>query len=121
MENDLASISSHLSNEENMTSTSERNGKKNKGMSKTKSEKEDKELTNMDIMQQMIKQLINEIIDLKKNKREEKKHFKPLLNKKVDTGTFPSFPPISSINLEDYAMDSFYQTHHANHSKSTFP
>ena len=50
VERDLASIYSHPSNEENMTSTFERNGKKNKGISKTKYGKEDKELTYMEIM-----------------------------------------------------------------------
>ena len=55
VEKDLASSSSHLSNEENKTSISDRNGKKNKGVSKTKSKKEDKDLIDMESMQQMIK------------------------------------------------------------------
>ena len=55
----------------------------------------------MESMQQMIKQLMNEIIDLKINKGEGKKSFKNFFKKKINTNTPPLIPPISSINLED--------------------
>ena len=69
----------------------------------------------------MIKQLKTEIIDLKKNKSKGKKPFKPFLNNKVDIFTSPSFPTTLGINLEDYAMENFCQTHHANHFEKTSP
>ena len=75
----------------------------------------------MESMQQMIKQLTNEIIDLKKNKEEGKKPFKPFFKKKTNTDTPPLRPSTSGINLEDYAMENFCHTHHANHSNRTFP
>ena len=62
-----------------------------------------------------------EIIDLKKNKREGMKHFNPILNKKVYMVTSLSFPLTSGIKLEDYAMENFCRTHHANHSERTCP
>ena len=65
----------------------------------------------------MIKQLTNEIIDLNKNKREGKKPFKPLIKKRTNTYTPPQIPSTLGINLEDYAMDNFCRTHHANHSE----
>ena len=68
----------------------------------------------MESMQQMIKQLTNEIIDLKKNKVEGKKPFKPFFKKKTNTDTPPLSPSTSGINLEDYAMEIFCRTHHAN-------
>lgn len=101
MEKYLASISSYPSIEENKTSTSKRNGKKNKGISKTQYEKEDKDLIDMENIQWMIKQIMNEIIDMNKNKSEGNKTFRRFFNNKVDTGTFPSFPPTSGINLDD--------------------
>ena len=85
----------------------------NKGMSKKKYGKENKELTYMESMKQMIKQLMNEIIDLKNNKFEGKKHFKPFLNKKFYMSTSLLFPPTLGINLEDYVM--------VNLSKSIMP
>jgi hypothetical protein len=33
----------------------------------------------------------------------------------------PPIPPTSGINIEDYAMDNFCRTHHANHSEGTCP
>ena len=68
----MASISSHLRNEENKASTSERNGKKGQTISKSEANKKDKDPTDMESMQQMIKQLMNEIIDMKKNRSEGK-------------------------------------------------
>jgi hypothetical protein len=64
----LEAISNNPGNGENKASTSKKNGKKNKGTSKIDLEKQEKELTDMDSMQRMIKQLKNEIIYLKKNK-----------------------------------------------------
>ena len=48
VEKDIASISRHLGNEENKYSTSERNGKKGKRISKSKSDKKDKDPTDME-------------------------------------------------------------------------
>jgi hypothetical protein len=42
-------------------------------------------------MQSVIKQLTNDIIALKKNKREGKKDFKPFMKKRTDTS--PQIPP----------------------------
>ena len=44
--------------------------KKNKGISKSDSEKKENEATYMESMEKVIKKLTNEIIDLKKSKRE---------------------------------------------------
>ena len=74
----------------------------------------------MEIMKQVIKQLTNEIIDLKKNTGQGKKHFKSFFKKKTYMDTPPLIPPTSGINLEDYAMENFCCTHHANHSERTF-
>ena len=54
-----------------------------------------------------------------KNKGESKKPFKPFLKKKIDST--PQIPPTSGINLEDYAMENYCCTHHANHSERTCP
>ena len=68
----------------------------------------------------MIKHLRDEIIDLNKNKGEGKKPFNPLFNNKTNKDTPPPIPPTSAINFEDYAMDNFCRTHHANHFERTF-
>ena len=70
----------------------------------------------MDIesMQRIIKQLTNEIIDLKKNKGEGKKPFNSFLKKKTNTYSPPQIHHTSGINLEDYAMENYCYTHHAN-------
>ena len=81
-------------------------------------EKKDKEPTDMARMQRVIKQLTNDIIDLKKNKGEGKKPFKPFMTKRKD---FVQLPPTSGITIEDYAMDNFYHTHHVNHFERTCP
>ena len=70
-------------------------------------------------MQWMIKQITNEIIDLKKNKGAGKKPFKPFIKKRTNIDTPPQIPPTSGINLEDCDMDNFCRTHHANHSEKT--
>ena len=62
---------------------------------------------------------MNELIDLKKSKREGKKPFKPFMKKR--TNYAPPIPPTSGINIEDYAMDNLCRTHHANHSERTCP
>ena len=115
----LASISSHRGNEQSKPSSSEKSIKKNKGISKSDSEKKDKEPNDIKSMQRVIKQLTNEIIELKKNKAEGKKPFKPFLKKK--TSSSPQIPPTSGINLEDYAIENYCHTHHVNHSKRTCP
>ena len=85
------------------------------------SDKKEKDHTNMESMQRMIKQLMNGIIDLKKNKGEGKKPLKPFIKKKTNRDTPPQIPPNLGINLEDYAMDNFCHTHHGNHSEKTCP
>ena len=67
----------------------------------------------------VVKKLMNDIIDLKKNKGEGNKTFKPFMKKRTDSA--PRIPPIYRINIEDYAMDNYCHTHHANHSKIAFP
>lgn len=56
---------------------------------------------------------------LKKNKGEGKKPFNPFMKKRIDC--VPQLPPTSGINTEDYVMDNFCRTHHANHSERTCP
>ena len=119
MEKYLASISSHESNEEIKASLSKKSVNKNKGISKIYSKKEDKDIMDMENMQRVIKQLTNEIIDFKKNKGEGKKPFKPFLKKKI--GFSPQILPTSGINLEDYAMENYCHTHHANHFGNDIP
>ena len=70
-------------------------------------------------MQRVLKQITNELIDLKKRKGEGKKLFKPFMKKRMDSA--PPIPPTSSINIEDYAMDNFCHTHHTNRFERTFP
>ena len=118
MEKDIASISSSQGNEENKPSSSEKPIKK-KGILKIDTEKKDKDPTNMASMQRVLKQIMNELIDLKKRKGEGKKPFKPFMKKRTDYAH--SIPPTSDINIEDYAMDNFYRTHHANHYERTCP
>ena len=79
----------------------------------------DKDPIDMESMQRVIKQLTNELIDLKKRKGEGKKHFKPFMKKRIDF--LPQLPPTSGINIKDYAMENYYHTHHANHSERTCP
>ena len=73
----------------------------------------------MESMQRLIKKLTNDIIDLKNNKGEGTKPFKPFLKKKTDST--PQIPVTSGINLEDYAMENYCHTHHVNHSERTCP
>jgi hypothetical protein len=40
---------------------------------------------------------------------------------KKRTNSAPQTPPTSGINIENYAMDNFCRTHHANHSERIFP
>ena len=81
--------------------------------------KKDKEPTDMASMQRALKQITNELIDLKKSKGEGKKPFKPFIKK--GTYSAPQIPPTSGINIEDYAMDNFCHTYHVNHSERTCP
>ena len=75
----------------------------------------------MESMQRIIKQITNGIIDMKKNNGEGKKPFNPFLKKKTNTYTPPQVPLTLGINLEDYAMENYCQTHHANHLERTCP
>ena len=102
VEKHLATISSHQGNKESKPSSWEKSTKKNQGTSKTDLEKKDREPTDMEGMQRVIKKLTNDIIGLKKNKGEGRKPSKPLLKKK--TNSTPQIPPTSGINFEDYAM-----------------
>ena len=68
-----------------------------------------------------MKPLTNEIIDLKKNKGEGKKPFKPFLKKKKNMDSTPQIPPNLRINLEYYDMENYCCTHHANHLERTSP
>ena len=72
MEKDIASNSSSLGNEENKLSSLEKPIKK-KWILKTDTEKNDKKPTDMESMQRVLKQITNELIDLKKRKGEGKK------------------------------------------------
>jgi hypothetical protein len=54
-------------------------------------EKKDKEPTDMASMQRVLKQIMNELIDLKKSKGEGKKPFKPFMKKRTDSA--PPIPP----------------------------
>lgn len=119
VENESIIISNHLRNEESKASTSEKNGKKNKGTSNTKSDKKEKDLMDMKSMQWMIKQLTNENIDLNKNKGEGKKPYNPFIKKRTNTTTPLQIHPSLGINLEDYDMDNFCRTHHANDFEKT--
>jgi hypothetical protein len=58
----------------------------------------------------VILQFQNEIMSLKRSKREGKK---PIKNKNDSH----QIPPTSRINFEDYAMDNFCRAHYANHSE----
>ena len=68
-------------------------------------EKKDKEPTDMASMQRVIKQLMDELINLKKSKGEGKKHFNPFTKKRIDF--VPQLPPTSRINIKHYEMDKF--------------
>ena len=74
-----------------------------------------KKETKSDGKYRVILQLHNEIMNLKRSKREGKKPFK----KKNNTNTSPQVPPTSGINLEDSTMDKFCHTHYANHLEKT--
>ena len=121
MEKDLAAISSHRGSEESKDSSSYKNAKKSKVISNLESNKKNKDLTDMESVQGIIKQLINEIIDLKKNKGEGKKPFKSLFKKKTNMDTSSQIPPTSGINLEYYAMENYFHTHHVNHLERICP
>lgn len=101
----LGAISKHLENEENNAFTPEKNGKKNNQTSKIDSNEKYK----------VILQLQNEIMNIKRNKGEGKSPFKLFIQKSTNVDTHPHVPPTLGVNLEDYAMANFCQTHHANH------
>ena len=67
VEKDIASIASSQGNEENKPFSSEKTIKK-KGILKIDTEKKDKEPTDMESMQRVLKQITNELIDIKKSK-----------------------------------------------------
>ena len=57
----------------------------------------------MESMQRIIKQITNDIIDLKKNKGEGKRPFNPFM-KKI-TNFVPQIPPTSGINIQELASN----------------
>ena len=77
-----------------------------------------KEMDSFDIegLQRVVKQLSNEIIDLKKNSGEGilDRGFVIFPNKR----NFPpqQQDPLQDINIQDYMMDNFCQAHKDNHS-----
>ena len=73
----------------------------------------------MESMERVIKHLTSEIIVLKKNKDEGKKPFKLFIKKRTDYS--PQIPPTSGINIENYAVENYCPTHHANHFERTCP
>jgi hypothetical protein len=121
VEKDLAVISSHRGNEKSKEFALDKNIKKSKGISKTEIDNKDKDLMDMERMQRIIKQLTNEIIDLKNKKGDEKKPFIPFFKKKTNIDSSREIPPTSDINLEDYDIENYCHMHHANHSKRTCP
>ena len=70
-------------------------------------------------MKRVIKQLTNDIIDLNKNKGEGNKPFNQFMKKRTDSAS--QIPPISGINIEDYGMENYCCTRHANHFEITCP
>ena len=40
---------------------------------------------------------------------------------KKRTNSAPQIPPTSGINIENYAIENYCRTHHANHSERTCP
>ena len=102
VEKDIEAISNHPGNEERKYSTSQKSSKKNKGTSKTESNKKETCPTDMESMQWTIKHLTNKIIDLKKNNGEGNKPFKPFIKKRTNIDTTPQIPPTLGINLECY-------------------
>lgn len=84
---------------------------------KTHTDRRGQDAFDIEGLQRMVKQLFNEIIDLKKNSGEstlgrgffrflDKKHFSPIQP-----------PPPENINIPDYAMDNFCQAHKDIHSE----
>lgn len=61
----------------------------------------------------VILKLQNEIMSLKRSKREGKKPMKKMTNK----NNSHQIPPTSGINFEDYEMDNFCCAYYANHSE----
>ena len=53
------------------------------------------------------------------NKGEGKKPFKPFMKKRAYSS--PQIPPTSGINIEDYAIENYCRTHHANHYERSCP
>ena len=88
---------------------------------KTHTDRREQDSFNIEGLQRMVKQLSNEIIDLKKNsgKSTSRRAFFRFPNKKH----FPPrhHPPPENINIQDYAIDNLCQAHKDNHSKKNFP
>lgn len=88
---------------------------------KTHSDRRDQDSFDIEGLQRMVKQLSNEIIDLKNTSGEstsgrgffrfpDKKHFPP-----------KQHPPPENINIQDYVMDKFCWEHKHNHSEKDCP
>jgi hypothetical protein len=91
-----------------------------KNQIKLNKEVKDKEPTNMESLHRIIKKLMIEVVDLKKNIGEvfgSRNPFKPW--KKNTNQRHPSPSIIGGINFETYAIDHFRRSHHENHSEKT--
>jgi len=83
----------------------------------------EKEPKDMDIMVKLVKKLLNEVVDLKKNAREgpsRPRPFQPLF-KRNDNPPKPLEVPQLTLNMDNFGMDNFYFYHQQNHSKKTSP
>ena len=112
MEKDLASLKGNQTNDKPSSS---------RAPVKTHTDRRYKDVFDIEGLQRMVKQLSNEIIDLKKSLGEgtSGRGFFRFLNKKH----FPpkQHPPPKNINMQDYAMEKLYQSHKDNHSKKYCP
>lgn len=112
VEKDLASLKVNKRNDKPSTS---------RAPVKTHTHRREQDSFDIEGLQRMVKQLSNEIIDLKKNSGEstsgrgffrflDKKHFPPRQH-----------PPPENINIQDYAMDNFCRAHKDNHLEKNCP
>jgi hypothetical protein len=70
----------------------------------------------------LVKKLLNEIVDLKKNSREGISNqitYKPYCKNPI-TSSNP-LDPNFNLNLKDVVMDNYCNYHYATHSKKSFP
>jgi hypothetical protein len=114
VEKEIFSLGRHATTKETKTS-----GKKLLFLTKPP-EREPKDLENVITL---IKNLSNEVVDLKKNVDEgssKKKPFIPFF-KNNNNPPKPPKPLGLTLNMDDFGMDNFFSYHQMNHSKKTFP